>query len=163
MRSPEHGERKRLFEHETPVAVIRDPLMIAAGVATAVLAAAEFICIPLVALKMDTGRVFFCIFFAVFGALIGAVSAVTLLVRTKVYSSGFDQRSPESTCTLFSECVSKTPVLYDDILHGRKRLHHIVVYRADGTAVELADWELKPALTERLGLDKLPVKETKTV
>ena len=163
MRSPDGNERKRLFECEKPGAVIRDPIMVTAGVILPVFAAAEFICIPLTALKMDTGRIFFCIFFAVFGAMMACISILLFLVRTEVYPSGFAQRGLERTCTLFSECVSKTPVIYDDLLRGGKRLHHIIIHRSDGTNVELAQWELKPALTERLELEKLPVKETKTV
>ncbi len=151
------------FDLGAPVAVIRDRLIVIGGILMAIAAAGEFACIPLVALRLSSGKLPFSLFFAVFGALMAAVSIIALRVRVEVFENGFAERGFGATFTLYRECEAKSPVYADNILKGRKQLHHVIIHKTDGSAVELAEWMLKPELTERIGLDELPVKEKRSV
>ena len=157
------GNRTDRFENETPIKVIRNRAIVIGGVLMALIALIEFICIPLVALKIEEGRIMFCSLFGFFGALMAVVSALVLLVRVEVYENGFAERGPQGEGALYSECVSKTPVYADNIFKGRKELHHYIIHKTDGSDITLAKWMLKPELTGRIGLDELPVRETKIV
>lgn len=148
------------FKGEKIVAVIRSPAILIAGVLMAVISAAEFLGIPLVALRLETGKIGFSIFFGVFGLLCLVVSVVALSTRVKVYEAGFTEEGPfDRTSVLYKDCVSKSPVIAYAMTKGRKEIHHIIIDLSDGTSFDLAQWEMKPVLTERIGLDELPIKE----
>ena len=155
----EMSDDRERFKGEKPVAIIRSPAIFIASILMAAISIVEFMCIPLVALRLETGKIGLSIFFAIFGLLCLIISAVGLATRVKIYESGFTEGPFDRTSVLYKDCVSKSPVIAYAMTKGRKEIHHIKIDLSDGTSFDLAQWEMKPVLTERIGLDELPIKE----
>ena len=144
------------FEDQKPVKVIRCPLITAGGVLLLLLSLFMMSCISLFALKAETARVFLCLFFGIPGTL-GLMLAWSILsVKVKVYEEGFVETGFSEHCEYYKDCIGKVPVYSGNIVNSRY-LHHYVIKKTDGSEFVLPQWQIKPALTERLGLDDLRV------